>query len=91
MWQRRGGFLLGIWWYDGVKFILDNKCVTPKIRELISILESAGFENTGGKGSHRNYKHPNLKKLITIPNKLGDDARHYLVKIVTLAIEDLKK
>ena len=56
---------MGIWWYDGVKFILENKCVTPKIRELISILESAGFENTGGKGSHRNYKHPNLKKRAT--------------------------
>ena len=62
----------------------------PKIRELISMLESAGFENTGGKGSHRNYKHPIVNKLITIPNKLGDDAKHYLVKMVKLAIEDLK-
>ncbi len=65
--------------------------VPPQIRELISMLESAGFENTGGKGSHRNYKHPNVNKLITIPNKLGDDAKHYLVKMVKLAIEDLKK
>ena len=40
----------------------------PKIRELIAILESAGFENQGGKGSHRNYKHPNVGTSVTIPS-----------------------
>lgn len=46
----------------------------PKIRELIEILEAAGFENQGGKGSHRNYKHPNVTTSVTISEKLGDDA-----------------
>jgi len=76
-------------WYDVQKYFGEQD-VPPKIRELIGMLESAGFENTGGKGSHRNYKHPDVNKLITIPNKLGDDAKHYLVKMVKLAIEDLK-
>ncbi|MGQ0752656.1 MAG: type II toxin-antitoxin system HicA family toxin [Betaproteobacteria bacterium] len=30
----------------------------PKVRELISELERAGFTNRGGKGSHRNFVHP---------------------------------
>ncbi len=29
-----------------------------KIRELIQTLEAVGFVNRGGKGSHRNFKHP---------------------------------
>jgi len=64
--------------------------VPPKIRELIAILESAGFENTGGKGSHRNYKHPNVTKLVTIPSKFGEDAKHYLIKAVKIALEESK-
>jgi predicted RNA binding protein YcfA (HicA-like mRNA interferase family) len=62
----------------------------PKIRELIAILESAGFENQGGKGSHRNYKHPNVGTSVTIPSKLGDDAKHYLIKAVKIALEESK-
>ena len=68
---------------------LENE-VPPKIRELIAILESAGFENTGGKGSHRNYKHPNVTKLVTIPSKFGEDAKHYLIKAVKIALEESK-
>ena len=30
-----------------------------KLRELIGELERAGFVDRGGKGSHRNYAHPN--------------------------------
>jgi len=51
----------------------------PKIRELTAELESAGFVNRGGKGSHRNYVHPKAQKPITISGKLGDDAKHYQV------------
>ncbi|MBN2493034.1 MAG: type II toxin-antitoxin system HicA family toxin [Deltaproteobacteria bacterium] len=38
----------------------------PKARELISKLESAGFIERGGKGSHRNFVHPNLTRPVTI-------------------------
>ena len=62
----------------------------PKIRELIAILESAGFENQGGKGSHRNYKHPNVGTSVTISGKLGDDAHVYQEKLVKKKLEELK-
>ena len=63
----------------------------PKIRELIAKLEKSGFVNRGGKGSHRNFVHPNLVKPITISGKPGDDAKIYIVKAVQKAIEDSKK
>jgi predicted RNA binding protein YcfA (HicA-like mRNA interferase family) len=62
----------------------------PKIRELIELLESAGFVNKGGKGSHRNFVHPNVAKPITSPDKVGLDAKPYLIKAVELAVKDSK-
>ncbi len=56
-----------------------------KIRELIEELEKAGFVNRGGKGSHRNYVHPEVTKPITISGKLGDDARDYQEKSVKMS------
>lgn len=41
----------------------------PKVRELIAELEKAGFVNRGGKGSHRNYVHPDARKPVTISGK----------------------
>lgn len=39
-------------------------------RELISILQSLGFNEAGGKGSHRAFKHPKLPAtIITVPNQ----------------------
>lgn len=63
----------------------------PKIRELIANLERAGFINRGGKGSHRNFVHPNVTAPITISGKTGDDAKRYQVRAVRLAIEESKK
>ncbi|MBK5969845.1 MULTISPECIES: type II toxin-antitoxin system HicA family toxin [Thiorhodovibrio] len=63
----------------------------PKIRELAAQLEKAGFCNRGGKGSHRNYVHPNVAKPMTLPGKPGDDAKRYLVRAVEKAIEDSKR
>ena len=63
----------------------------PKIRELIADLEAAGFQNRGGKGSHRNFVHPNVAATITISGKLGNDAKHYQVHAVKRAVEDSKK
>ena len=62
-----------------------------KIRDLIADLAVAGFENRGGKGSHRNYFHPKVPKPVTIPGQLGDDAKNYLEKAVKLAIQESKK
>lgn len=49
----------------------------PKIRELVDDLERAGFSNRGGKGSHRNYKHPKVTRPVTLSGGLGDDAKQY--------------
>jgi predicted RNA binding protein YcfA (HicA-like mRNA interferase family) len=65
--------------------------VPPKIRELIAHLESVGFVDRGGKGSHRNYVHPKVARPITISGKPGDDAKRYQVRAVQLAIEESKK
>ena len=60
--------------------------VPPKIRELIHELSSAGFEDRGGKGSHRNFRHPKGVN-ITISGRTGDDAKQYQIRDVNRAIE----
>ena len=57
-----------------------------KIRELI-----AGFENRGGKGSHRNFAHPKVTGVVTISGQLGDDAKRYQERIVKYAVEESQK
>ena len=63
----------------------------PKIRDLISQLEGAGFKDRGGKGSHRNFVHPRVPRPVTISGQLGEDARLYQVRAVTKAIEESHK
>ena len=65
--------------------------VPPKIRELKESLERAGFVERGGKGSHRNYVHPSVSKPVTLSGNLGDDAKHYQVRAVRLAIQESNK
>ena len=60
----------------------------PKVRELISELERAGFVNRGGRGSQRNFVHPRVAKTVTISGRLGDDANHYQLRAVELAIQE---
>lgn len=62
-----------------------------KVRELIADLKNAGFENRGGKGSHRNFTHPKVMGIVTISGKLGDDAKPYQERIVKFAIEESQK
>ena len=62
-----------------------------KIRELIRDLESAGFLNRGGKGSHRNFVHPKILKPVTLSGKPEDDAKQYQEKAVNTAIQESKK
>lgn len=61
-----------------------------KIRELIADLEAAGFEDRGGRGSHRNFVHPKVVKPVTISGKAGDDAKKYQERAVSKAIEESK-
>ena len=59
-----------------------------KIRELIADLKAAGFENRGGRGSHRNFVHPNVAKPVTVSGKSSDDAKKYQERAVAKAIEE---
>jgi len=65
--------------------------VPPKVRKLIKPLERAGFEVLGGKGSHRNFVHPNVSKPVTISGKLGDDAKKYQIGAVKDVVQESKK
>lgn len=61
-----------------------------KIRQLIEDLKRAGFKSRGGKGSHRNFIHPNGART-TISGKEGSDAKHYQEKEVKRAIDETLK
>ncbi len=58
-----------------------------KIRELMALLSKAGFENRGGKGSHRNFQHPKGIR-VTLSGNPGDDARRYQEKEVEQRIQE---
>ncbi len=61
-----------------------------KLRELIADLVFAGFEDRGGKGSHRNFVHPKVSKILTLSGKPGSDAKKYQEQAVKNAIEESK-
>ncbi|MGY6554178.1 MAG: type II toxin-antitoxin system HicA family toxin [Wenzhouxiangella sp.] len=63
----------------------------PKVRELVKALEKAGFRDRGGKGSHRNFVHPNVSKPVTISGKLGDHAKNYQIRAVEKAVQEAEK
>jgi predicted RNA binding protein YcfA (HicA-like mRNA interferase family) len=60
-----------------------------KIRELMGDLEKAGFINRGGKGSHRNYEHPQGVR-VTLSGQSGDDAKPYQEREVRRKIEEVQ-
>ncbi|MGH9807669.1 MAG: type II toxin-antitoxin system HicA family toxin [Terriglobia bacterium] len=54
-------------------------------------LPSAGFVDRGGKGSHRDFVHPNVKRPIKVSGQPGDDAKKYQIRAVRKAIEESQK
>ena len=46
-----------------------------KVRELIRELETAGFVNRGGRGTHRNFVHPKVARSVTFAGRDGGDAK----------------
>jgi predicted RNA binding protein YcfA (HicA-like mRNA interferase family) len=61
-----------------------------KIRELIRDLQQAGFVDRGGKGSHRNFRHPSGVQL-TLSGKLGSDAKPYQERDVRRSIAEAER
>ena len=62
-----------------------------KIRQLIRDLTRAGFLDRGGKGSHRNFMHPDCPYPVVISGKPGEDAKRYQEKAVMLALKEVNK
>jgi predicted RNA binding protein YcfA (HicA-like mRNA interferase family) len=60
-----------------------------KVRQLIADLEQAGFENRGGKGSHRNFIHAKGVR-VTLSGGAGEDAKHYQERDVKRALKAVK-
>lgn len=44
-----------------------------KIRDIIKLIEQDGWTLARQKGSHRQYRHPGKKGLVTIAGHPGDD------------------
>ena len=59
-----------------------------KVGSLIQLLKKVGFSDRGGKGSHRNFKHPSGAK-ITISGNPGHDAKKYQERDVAKVIREV--
>jgi predicted RNA binding protein YcfA (HicA-like mRNA interferase family) len=44
-----------------------------KVRDILKLLEEDGWFLARTRGSHRQYKHPAKRGLVTIPGSPGDD------------------
>ena len=44
-----------------------------KVRDLIRLLESDGWRLKTVRGSHRQFKHPGKRMVVTVPGNLGKD------------------
>jgi predicted RNA binding protein YcfA (HicA-like mRNA interferase family) len=64
-----------------------------KIRELKAQIVREGFVYLPGrgKGSHERWRHPLLRKTMTIPGKDGDDVPPYLEKQLARLLTALKE
>ncbi|MDB9310086.1 type II toxin-antitoxin system HicA family toxin [Aphanizomenon sp. CS-733/32] len=64
-----------------------------KIRELNAEIKQKGFVYLPkrGKGSHERWRHPLIRKTLTIPGKDGDDVPTYLEKQLGKLLAELKE
>jgi len=46
-----------------------------KVREIIRLLKQHGWVEMRSKGSHRHFKHPEQKFVITVPGQDGKNSR----------------
>ena len=44
-----------------------------KVRDIVKKLEADGWYLDRTKGSHRQFKHPEKTRLVTVPGKLSND------------------
>jgi predicted RNA binding protein YcfA (HicA-like mRNA interferase family) len=59
---------------------------------LVADLEHAGFALvSGGKGSHRKFRHPRLPGALLLSGQDGHDAHHYQERQIRNAIREASK
>ena len=44
-----------------------------KVREVIRLIESAGWRHVRTRGSHRQFNHPTRPGVVTVPGKPNDE------------------
>ena len=44
-----------------------------KVRDVLRLLEADGWYQVRMRGSHRQFKHPAKRGLVTVPGHLGDE------------------
>jgi len=47
--------------------------IPMKVREVIHLLEKHGWKEMRSKGSHRHFKHPDQRYVITVPGNEGKE------------------
>ena len=63
-----------------------------KIRQLVADLERAGFAlASGGKGSHRKFRHPKFPGSLILSGQSGDDAQLYQERDIRSAINKISQ
>lgn len=67
--------------------LLANPGTIISFRDFEALLVAFGFEMRPGKGSHRNYKHPDVPVVLTVQPR-GKDAVSYQVKRLLAVIEE---
>jgi predicted RNA binding protein YcfA (HicA-like mRNA interferase family) len=90
-------------WNGGIKMLAGRESekirrsiktifIPRKIRELKAQVTHEGFVclPKRGKGSHERWRHPLLRKTLTIPGKDGDDVPLYLEKQLEKLLTELK-
>ncbi len=66
-----------------------------KVRQIIKLLRQDGWQLVRTKGSHRQFKHPHKKGVVTIAGNLNDDLApgtlHSILKQAQIELPKRKK
>ncbi|PKQ70340.1 type II toxin-antitoxin system HicA family toxin [Raineya orbicola] len=67
---------------------------TFKFKEILKIIENDGWYLIRQKGSHRQYKHPSKKGIVTLAGKPNDDipqgTLNSILKQAQINLDDIK-
>ncbi|OKZ13540.1 MAG: addiction module toxin, HicA family [Bacteroides oleiciplenus] len=53
-----------------------------KVKEIIKMLEAAGWYLSYCKGDHRQFKHPDIAGKVTVRGKLSEDLDQFLLNSI---------